>query len=51
MAQLFADDAVRQVREALQMAAPPMAQLTRTGGIDDVAVFVLYLAATQERSA
>ena len=39
-----------QVREALQIATPLMAQLTRTGGIDYVAVFVLYLAATQERS-
>ena len=51
VAQLLMMAAVRaQVREALQMAAPLMAQLTRTGGIDYVAVFVLYLAATQERS-
>jgi len=38
-----------QVQEALRQAAPLMAQLTRTGGVDYVAVFVLYLAATQER--
>ena len=50
VAQLLMMAAVRaQVREALQAAAPLMAQLTRTGGIDYVAVFVLYLAATQER--
>ena len=50
VAQLLMMAAVRaQVREALQAAAPLMAQLTRTGGVDYVAVFVLYLAATQER--
>src|SRR5690606_36368198 len=50
VAQLLMMAAVRaQVREALQAAAPLMAQLTRTGGIDYVAVFVLYLAATEER--
>ena len=38
-----------QVQEALRQAAPLMAQLTRTGGVDYVAIFVLYLAATQER--
>lgn len=38
-----------QVEEALRLAAPLMAQLTHTGGVNYVAVFVLYLAATQER--
>jgi len=37
------------VDEALQLAAPLMAQLTRTGGVNYVAIFVLYLAATQEQ--
>jgi hypothetical protein len=50
VAQLLMMAAVRsQMRDALQRAAPLMAQLTHTGGIDYVAVFVLYLAATQER--
>jgi predicted transposase/invertase (TIGR01784 family) len=37
------------VQEALRLAAPLMAQVTQTGGVNYVAVFVLYLAATQER--
>jgi predicted transposase/invertase (TIGR01784 family) len=50
VAQLLMMAAVQaQVQEALRQAAPLMAQLTRTGGVDYVAVFVLYLAATQER--
>jgi predicted transposase YdaD len=39
----------KRVREALRLAAPLVAQLTRTGGLDYVAVFVIYLASTQER--
>jgi len=38
----------KRVREALRLAAPLVAQLTRTGGLDYVAVFVIYLASTQE---
>ena len=38
-----------QVQEALRLAARLMAQVTQTGGVNYVAVFVLYLAATQER--
>ena len=50
VAQLLMMAAYRaQVREALRLAAPLMAQLTRTGGIDYIAMFVIYLAATQER--
>ena len=50
MLQLLMMAAVRsQAQEAPRLAAPLMAQLTRTGGVDYVAVFVLYLAATQER--
>ncbi len=42
VAQLLMMAAVRaQVQETLQLAAPLMAQLTRTGGVDYVAVFVL----------
>ncbi|GIV68391.1 Rpn family recombination-promoting nuclease/putative transposase [Caldilinea sp.] len=39
----------KRMREALRLAAPLVAQLTRTGGLDYVAVFVIYLASTQER--
>jgi predicted transposase/invertase (TIGR01784 family) len=50
VAQLLMMAAYRaQVQEVLRLAAPLMAQLTRTGGLDYVAVFVIYLAATQER--
>lgn len=50
VAQLLMMAAVRtQVQEALRLAAPLMAQLTPTGGVNYVALFVLYLAATQER--
>ena len=50
VAQLLLMAAYRaQVQEALRLAAPLMAQLTHTGGVNYVAVFVLYLAATQER--
>jgi predicted transposase YdaD len=50
VAQLLLMAAYRDpVRDVLRVAAPLMAQVTRSGGIDYVAVFVLYLAATQER--
>ena len=50
VAQLLLMAAYRaQVQEALHLAARLMAQLTQTGGVNYVAVFVLYLAATQER--
>lgn len=50
VAQLLMMAAYRaQMQEALRLAAPLMAQVTRTGGVNYVAVFVLYLAATQER--
>uniref|UniRef100_A0A7C1JX66 Rpn family recombination-promoting nuclease/putative transposase n=1 Tax=Caldilinea aerophila TaxID=133453 RepID=A0A7C1JX66_9CHLR len=39
----------KRMQEALRLAAPLMAQLTRGGGLNYVAVFVVYLAATQER--
>jgi predicted transposase/invertase (TIGR01784 family) len=37
------------VRELLSQAARLLAQVARTGGMDYVGVFVVYLAATQER--
>jgi predicted transposase/invertase (TIGR01784 family) len=50
VAQLLMMAAYRtQVQEALRLAAPLMAQLTRTGGVDYVKIFVIYLATTQER--
>ena len=50
VAQLLLMAAYRtQVQEALRLAAPLMAQVPQMGGVNYVAVFVLYLAATQER--
>lgn len=50
VAQLLMMAVVRaQVQEAPQIAALRTAQLTHTGGVPCVAVFVRYLAATQER--
>ncbi len=39
----------KRMADALRLAAKLMAYLTHTGGIDYMAVFVIYLAATQER--